>query len=120
VVAEPDRVPGVLAPGVEDPLLLEVREHRTVDVGARDPRAQRGEGDLLRGAHVIEMASHLVGGRPDDHRALQLRVVAPHGRRGLGDQHVAGAELDVVGDRVGPRAPLSDLPPVPRRGAVRR
>src|SRR5262249_55243160 len=53
------------------------------------------------------------------HRTLELGVVAPHRRAGLCDEDVAGLELDVVRDRVRPRAPKADLAPVPRLDAVR-
>ncbi len=40
------------------------------------PRAKRVEGDLLGGDRVAEQTAHLVGRRADDHRPLELRVVA--------------------------------------------
>ena len=59
-------------------------------------------------------------GRADHDRTLELGVVAPDRRARLGDEDVAGAELDVVGDRVRPRAARADLAPVARLHAVRR
>ncbi len=40
MIAEPDRVPGVLPPEDNRSLLLEVPEHRTVDLGAGDARTE--------------------------------------------------------------------------------
>ena len=99
---------------------FEVLEHRTVDVGAGDAGAQCVERGLLRRNRVVEEAAHLVGGSTDDHRALELGVVPPHGRGRLGDEHVAHLELDVVRDRVRPAAAAADLAAVARRGSVGR
>ena len=120
VVAQADRVAGVLAPVRQQVVLLEVAHHRAVDVGARDARAERGEGDLLRGDGVVEEPARLVARRPDDHGPLELGVVAPDRRARLRDEHVAHLELDVVGDRVRPGAAQADLAPVAGRRAVGR
>ena len=100
-------------------MLLEVAHDRAVDVGARRPRPDRGEGGLLRGDGVLEQPLLLVGRRADDHPALELGVVAPDRRARLGHEHVAGAELDRVRDRVRPRAADADLAAVAGRCAVR-
>ena len=105
VVAQADAVAGVLAPVPEQVVLLEVAHHGAVDVGAGGARPDRGEGGLLRGDGVVEEPPHLVGRRADDHRPLELRVVAPDRRARLRHEHVARLELDVVRDRVRPRAP---------------
>ena len=120
MVAEPDPVADVLAPVVEQVVRLEVVDHRLVDVGAGDAGAERVEGRLLGGDRVVEQPSHLVGRGADDHRPLELGVVAPDRRSRLGDEDLARLERDVVGDRVGPGAPLPDLAAIARRGAVRR
>ena len=82
------------------------------------PGTERGEGHLLGGDRVVEEAAHLVGRRADDHRALELGVVAPDRRARLGDEDVALLELDVVGDRVRPGAAQADLAAVAGRDAV--
>ena len=51
----------------------------------------------------------LVAGLADDHRALQLGVVAPHRRARPGDQHVPWLEDDVVGQGMGDRCVAPDL-----------
>ena len=84
------------------------------------PGRKRVEGDLLGGAHVLEMTSHLVRRRADDHGALELGVVAPYGCARLAHEDVARPEPDVVRDRVRPRAPLADLAPIARGGSVGR
>ena len=114
VVAQPDRVPGVLPPVRKQIVGLEVAHHRAVDIGRRDPRTDCIERDLLRRHDMIEEAALLVGRRPDDHRALELGVVAPHRCACLGHEHVARFEPDVVRDRVGPRAAAADLPAIAR------
>ena len=120
VVAKADRMAGVLTPVGQQVVLLEVAHDGAVDVGAGDAGAECVEGGLLRGHGVVEEAAHLVGRRPDDHRALELGVVAPDRGARLGDEHVAGLELDVVRDRVRPGAAQPDLPPVAGRDAVGR
>ena len=80
MVAQPDPVADVLAPVVQQVVRLEVVDHRLVDVGAGDAGAERVEGRLLGGDRVIEEPSHLVGRGADDHRALELGVVAPDRR----------------------------------------
>ena len=60
MVAEADRVAGVLAPVAKQVVLLEVAHDSAVDVGAGDAGAERGEGDLLRSDGVVEEAAHLV------------------------------------------------------------
>ena len=77
MVAEADRVAGVLLPVRQQVVVLEVPEDRTVDVGAGRPRAKRVERDLLRGDHVVEQPSHLAGRLADHHRALELGVDSP-------------------------------------------
>ena len=84
------------------------------------PGTQRAERGAARAEHVVEQAPHLVGRLADDHRPLELGVVAPDRSARLADEHVAGLEGDVVRDRVRPRAPLADLAPVAGRDAVRR
>ena len=92
VVAQADRVADVLAPVRQQVVLLEVAQHGAVDVGARDAGPERRERDLLRGDGVVEEPAHLVRRLADDHRALELGVVAPDGRARLGDEHVAFLE----------------------------
>ena len=118
MVAQADRVADVLAPVREQVVLLEVRQHGAVDVGAGRAGPERVEGDLLRGDRVVEEAAHLVGRLADDHRPLELGVVAPDRRARLGDEDVALLELDVVRDRVRPGAPQPDLAAVAGRDAV--
>ena len=118
MVAQPDPVADVLAPVREQVVVLEVAQHGAVDVGAGHAGAECVERDLLRGDRVVEQAPHLVGRRADDHRPLELGVVAPDRRARLGDEHVALLELDVVGDGVRPRAPQPDLAAVAGRDAV--
>jgi hypothetical protein len=118
VVAQADCVADVLAPVGQQVVVREVREHRTVDVGAGHSRTEGTEGHLLGRDRVVEEPAHLVRRLADDHRALQLGVVAPDRRAGLGDEDVALLELDVVGDRVRPRAPKADLAAVAGRDAV--
>ena len=60
------------------------------------------------------------GRRADDHRPLELRVVAPDRRARLRHEHVAGPELDRVRDRVRPRAAQPDLAAIAGRRARRR
>ena len=84
------------------------------------PGRKRLERDLLHGDRVVEQAAHLVGGRADDHRPLELRVVAPDRRARLGDEDVARLERDVVRDGMRPGAAQPDLAAVPRRDAVGR
>ena len=67
---------------------------------------------------MVEEPAHLVRRRPDHHRALQLGVVPADGRARLGDEHVARAKLDVVRDRVRPRAAQPDLAAVAGLDAV--
>ena len=114
VVAQPDRVARVLPPVREQVVVLEVAHDGAVDVGARHARPKRIERDLLRGDDVVEEPALLVGRRADDHRPLELGVVAPHRRARLRDEHVARLELDVVRDRVRPRAARADLAAVAR------
>ena len=80
MVAEPDRVADMVLPVPPELVPVVVRAHRTVDVGAACPGANRLECRVLEGDHVVEEATLLVGGRADHHRPLELRVVAPDGR----------------------------------------
>src|ERR1700674_1658930 len=89
-----------------------------IHVGARDAGPDRLEGDPLRRDRVLEQPSHLVGRRADNHRPLELRVVAPDRRARLRHEYVAFPELDVVGDCVRPRAAQPDLAAVAGRRAV--
>ena len=120
VVAQADGMPGVLPPVGQQVVRLEVREHRLVDVGAGDARAQGVERGAASAEHVLEQTPHLGARLADDHRPLELGVVPPDRGARLADEHVAGFELDVVRDRVRPGAPLPDLAPVARRDPVRR
>ena len=61
-----------------------------------------------------------VGRLADDHRPLELGVVAPDRSARLADEDVAGLEGDVVRDRMRPRAALADLAAVAGRDTVRR
>ena len=88
--------------------------HRAVDIGRRDPRPQCIERDLLRRHDMVEEPALLVGRRADDHRALELGVVAPHRCACLRHEHVAWLEPDVVRNRVGPRAAAADLAAIAR------
>ena len=99
----------VLAPVPLEVVAREVVHDRVVDVRACGARHDRRERRFPRSQHVVEEPAHPVGRRPDDERALELRLVAPDRRARLGDEHVAGLELDVVRDRVRPRAPRPDL-----------
>src|SRR5262245_37416807 len=63
VVAETDRVTGVLAPERQQVDRLEVAEHGLVDVSARGAGPDRVERGLLRREHVVEQAPHLLGRR---------------------------------------------------------
>jgi hypothetical protein len=112
VVGNAERVPGVVGAVLEQVVVFEVAKDGAVHVGAGGARPDRVEGDLLRGNGVVEEPPHLVGGRADDHRPLELGVVAPDRRARLRHEHVACAELDVVRDRVRPRAAQPDLAPV--------
>ena len=120
MVAQADRMAGVLLPVRQQIVGLEVLEHRPVDVRAGDARPEDAERNLLGGDGVVEQPPHLVRGPADDHRPLELGVVAPDRRARLADEHVAFPELDVVGDGVRPGAPEADLAAVPRRDAVGR
>jgi hypothetical protein len=117
VVAQADRVARVLAPVVDEIVLLEVAHDGAVDVGAGDPRSDRPERDVLGADGVVEEPPHLVGGRSDDQGALELGVVAPDRRARLRHEHVALLEADVVRDRMGPGAAEPDLPAIPGRHA---
>ena len=64
VVSQADRMAGVLAPIGQQIVLLEVAQHRAVDVGAGAAGADGVEGDLLRSDSVVEEASRLVIGGP--------------------------------------------------------
>ncbi len=119
VIAQADPVAGVLPPVPEQVVLLEVAHDRAVDVGARRPRPDRGEGGFLRRDGVLEQSPLLVRRRADDHPALELGVVAPDRRARLGHEHVAGVELDRVRDRVRPCAADADLAAIAGGGAVR-
>ena len=118
VVAESDPVAGVLAPEVADAVVVEVGEHSVVDVRAGLRGSERVEGGLLRRDGVAVQPALLVGGLADDHAALELGVVAPDRRSGLGDEHVAGLEGDVVRDGVGPGGAAADLAAVAGGRAV--
>ena len=120
MVAQADRMADVLAPVRKQVVLLEVGQHGAVDLGARDAGTECRERGLLRGDGVVEEPAHLVRRLADDHRALQLGVVAPDGRARLGDEDVAFLEADVVGDCVRPRASQPDLAAIARRDAVGR
>ena len=105
MVAQADRVAGVLPPVPEQAVGLEVAEHGVVDDRAGHARPQRVERDLPGAEHVVEQATHLVRRVADDQRPLELGVVAPDRGARLGHEHVAGAKLDVVRDGVRPGAP---------------
>ena len=120
VVAQADRVSGVLAPVRQQVVALEVAQHGAVDVGAGDAGTKRIECRPLGGDGVVEEAPHLVCRRADHHRPLELGVVAPHRCSGLRDEHVALLELDVVRDRVRPGAAPPDLPAIAGLHAVGR
>ena len=89
--------------------LGEVVHDGAVDVRARRARPDRPERRLPRSEHVVEEPPHPVGRRAENERALELGLVAPDRSACLGDEDVADLELDVVRDRVRPRAPEPDL-----------
>ena len=64
MVPQADRVAGVLPPERQQVVLLEVAHHGAVDVGARDARPERLEGDVLRRDGVVEEPAHAVGRGP--------------------------------------------------------
>ena len=109
VVAEPDAVAGVLAPIAEQVVLLEVPHDGAVDVCAGRAGSDRVDRDLLGCNGVVEEPPHLVRRLADDQRPLELGVVAPDRCARLGHEYVTGAKLDVVRDRVRPRAAQADL-----------
>src|SRR5580698_3401702 len=115
---EAGAVSHVLAPVACEAVLLEVRVHRTVDVGAGGTGNDRVERRLARREHVVEEPAHPAGGLADHHRAFQLCVVAPDGRACLAHEYIARLESDVVRDGVSPRAAVADLAPVTRLDSV--
>src|SRR5579859_3316978 len=99
----------VLAPVACEAVLLEVRVHRTVDVGAGGTGNDRVERRLARCEHVVEEPAHPAGRLTDHHRAFQLCVVAPDGGPRLTHEHLARLESDVVRDGMSPGAAAADL-----------
>ena len=61
MVAQPDRVPGVLPPVREQVVVLEVAQTAAVDVGRRHARSKRVERSLLRRYDVVEEPPLFVG-----------------------------------------------------------
>ncbi len=70
VIAQANRVAGVVLPVLHQVMLLEVFADRLIDIRAARPGAQGDEGGILQRHHVIEQALLLVGGGADDHGAL--------------------------------------------------
>jgi hypothetical protein len=119
VVAQADRVPGVVAPVRPERVLLEGRPHGSVDIRAGPTRADRVERDVLELNHMREHP-FLLGGRiADEHRSLELGEVAPDRRACARHEHVALLEHEVPGERMRDRGVASDLPPIPGVSAAR-
>ena len=118
MVAEPDRVADVLPPVRHQVVRLEVAENRAVHLGAGQPGRTCRTPPPRRTLWLNRRRISSVGGPTISARSS--RRCCPDRGSGLGDEDVPLLELDVVGDRVRPRALRPDLTAVARRDAVGR